>query len=432
MKKTWCFKNDVTDVEALVEKAVGLTGAVENAKLRSVRTANGVLMFAADYLLTCRRLGMGEDNEPTTEEVNRVLGRGKSRLLCSSSDYLKLLPSKRAGIRSVIYAMILCYRDEPHVPDDGAALKEGMAEKYTTPILDCQMLVSRTISRLMSTELSGAAGMDEITMSQTGDAVLTHAADIVLGYERDRLDRVYVSTDAPHVVEKALIRADVSAAQYERLAGWKRDMILRIVDDMLYEHVPDFDPEPDDLIDITAENCDLALAEFAREDATAQTYVDASETSPFDGVAINPSEVLPFHAYEVLVGTGKTGWRRGVFLDRKWLDADSYEFLAFQGSVTCVRIPAVHIGKCVKQTMDCYKTLLPRDGEEETDARCRNVICHGANWLACGVEHDNLKAAAPLTDRSDSWWRVHDAILRGYYRFKIHVPDPEPSEMIAA
>lgn len=156
----------------------------------------------------------------------------------------------------------------------------------TTPIHDCRMLVSRTISRLMSTHLSGAAGMDEITLSRIGDAVLTHAADIVLGFERDRLDRIHVTTDAPYVVETAINRAGISTAQYERIAERKRDMIVRIVWDMLYEHLPDPDPEPDDLIVITAQNCGAAIAELERE------REDAEAAALEEGMAESVTTVL--------------------------------------------------------------------------------------------------------------------------------------------
>jgi hypothetical protein len=38
---------------------------------------------------------------------------------------------------------------------------------------------------------------------------------------------------------------------------------------MVYEELPDPDPEPDDLIVITAQNCGAAIAEFEREDTEA-------------------------------------------------------------------------------------------------------------------------------------------------------------------
>lgn len=141
MKKIWDFKNELADVEALVEKAIYLTAAYENRNLRSTKTANGVLMFAADYLLSCRRIGrcVAADYGPMPNEVERVIGNAKSLLLCSRSDFLRLSSSKRAAIRSVIYAMILCYRDEPLASecereDSEAAVVDTRQEQIDTAV----------------------------------------------------------------------------------------------------------------------------------------------------------------------------------------------------------------------------------------------------------------------------------------------------------
>jgi hypothetical protein len=189
MKRAWCFKNEVADVEALVEKAVGLTGAAENKKLRSVRTANGVLMFAADYLLSCRRLGLRTDDEPTAEEVARVLVKAKSRLFCSTSDYMKLLPSKRAGLRSVVYAMLLCYRDEARVSEherqDNAAVAEALPPAPRRgPLAACAIDPSEALEGPGYEVLvgTGALGWHEATLS--GKKWHTADTGVFLAYGR--------------------------------------------------------------------------------------------------------------------------------------------------------------------------------------------------------------------------------------------------------
>lgn len=278
MKKAWCFESDLVEVEALVDKAIYLTGAAENEKLRSVRTANGLLMFAADHLLCCRRLGLSSDDEPTTEAIDKVIENATALLSCSSSEYLRLSSSKRASLRSVIYAMLLCYRDDAQV--------------------------------------SGQEGKDA----------------------------------------KATL------------------------DDGMVE-------------------C----------------------TAPFDEVDIEPSEARQGAIYEVLVGTGFLGWQTATHSRGKWYAEPGTHFLAYQSSVTSVRIPRSVIGGHVKQVLVCYRSALPAAGEEIADRDAREVIRGAADFVVYGAADSYDMADA--SERSTSWWRVHDAVLRGYLRFRVHIDD---------
>jgi hypothetical protein len=194
-------------------------------------------------------------------------------------------------------------------------------------------------------------------------------------------------------------------------------MIVRIVDDMLYEHVPDFDPEPDDLIVITAENCDLALAELSREDAEAAS----SARAPFTGVDVEPSEARAFQAYEIKAPeNGMTDWTPAWRMQNIW-NAEFGAFIAYNQFVTAVRIPSETIGFWVTWNLDHYAAHLSRMGEEEADRLVRGYIRQNADLLVYGPTY--AKTANPDGERSASWWRVHDAILRGYLRFRIHIAD---------
>jgi hypothetical protein len=221
------------------------------------------------------------------------------------------------------------------------------------------------------------------------------------------------------------------------LSGQGRELLLLFCAARIVSGMQDAQPDAVDvIIERAREHLKWSEKGFARLSQTKRAAITAAvsvmiadhqpmpplpKRGPIGACLIDLSETREARTYEVLVGNGETGWHEATMSKRK-----SWDFLAYPGSVTAVRVPAEDIHRWVTSALDRYSASLPAVGEEAAHAEVRSSIRSRVDWLFHGA------ALEVDAERSESWWRVHDAVHGGFLRFYIHLDVDGPDIPAAA
>lgn len=264
----------------------------------------------------------------------------------------------------------------------------------TNALDEVEALVATGIQRLRDPKEPG-----RLSRSRKASLVLLCAADIIISANRYNGGPIKGNADAVgFVYDKARRLLGYSETEIQKLSFSTRVAIRSAIFWMLTA----CQPRPPELA----------------------AWTPASEKrNSVEAVDIDPSEALQGGVYEILVGTGYLGWKTSTPCKGKWHAEPGCHFLAYQSSVTRVRIHGSIVGEQVTNVLRYYAELLPELGEEQADAKCRDDIRRAADWL---IYRDVTFSPRDPVEHSESWWRVHDAILRGYLRWKIHIDDTPP------